>query len=196
MAEAQALFDPDPDYAPSADVAAVAKALIRRHRVLDVMAGDLRIAYLERLGQPSGEGEGLIAACQKASPVWRDVAHVDVVIWVWSEWWARFSPRQREAVVMHELCHVGRNESGGVKLRKHDVEEFNFVVAHYGVWDDFGQLGDFMRSLVAGEGRRERAAQDEKPGAPEPIRLPAGRERRRPGSRQKAEGGDVPVITP
>lgn len=191
MAEAATLFEPDPDYLPSEEVAKVGAALIRRHRAFQVMASDLRIVYLERLGQPSGEGEVLIAQCQKASPVWRDVAHVDVVIWVWAEWWQRFSPRQREAVVMHEMCHVGRTEKGGVKLRKHDVEEFSAVVATYGIWDDFGRLGDFVAALQRHDARAAAEAR-----ADEPIRLPAGRERRRPGSRSKPASDEPPVVHP
>lgn len=145
---APTLADEGADYSPSAEMKKVAIALIRRHSGIAALVEDLRIAYLERAGEPSGEGEEAIAKCQKASPLWRDLAEYDVVIWAWSYWWDLFEPRQREALMLHELCHIDRTEKGGVKMRRHDVEEFIAVVHQYGVWDGFSHLRDFGRALA------------------------------------------------
>ncbi len=126
-------FDPDAEYVDSPEVREVARQLINRHdrfRPLD----DFRILYVERLGEPSGEGEDALAKCQKASPLWRDVAGVDLVIWVWRHHWKAFEPRQREALVAHELCHPFVTDKGTLKLVKHDLEEFHWVARQYGPW--------------------------------------------------------------
>ena len=135
------------DYIESPDMKTIAGGLIRRHPTLQGVIEDLRVGYRLRLGEPAGEGEGAIAACQKAPPLWRDESGIDVVIWAWDYWWRLFDQRQREALVLHELCHIDRTEKGAVKLRKHDVEEFTVVVAEYGVWDGFSRLLDFKRAL-------------------------------------------------
>lgn len=139
------LITGDSDYIEAPEVAGVAAGLIARHDRFSSVCEDLRIAYLYRLGVPTGEGEAILAACQKAAPLWRDLAGYDVVIWVWEAVWNVLEPRQAEALVSHELCHIGRNDSGGVKLRKHDLEEFAWVARQYGRWDD--AIGHFASAL-------------------------------------------------
>jgi hypothetical protein len=172
------------DYVESPDMQKIAVALVRRHPTIRAVVEDLRIGYRLRLGEPSGEGEEAIAKCHKAPPLWRDESGLDIVIWAWQFWWATFDERQREALVLHELCHVDRTEKGGVKLRKHQVEEFTLVVHEYGIWDGFSALKDFAAALA-----RHTDADPRKV-----TRLPAGRERRRPGSRQKPD--EPPVVHP
>lgn len=163
------------DYVEAPDMKKIAVALIRRHPTIRAVTEDLRIGYRLRLGEPSGEGESAIAVCTKAPALWRDESGLDVVIWAWQFWWTTFDERQREALVLHELCHVDRTEKGGVKLRKHQVEEFTLVVHEYGIWDGFSALKDFAAALA-----RHADADPRKV-----TRLPAGRERRR-----------KPVVTP
>lgn len=176
----ETLFNDPTDYVASKAIAGVAAGLIARHEIVRLNVEDLRVAYLERLGEPEGEGEEAIAKCQKASPLWRDLAGYDVVIWAWAAHWEAFTPRQREALVLHELLHVARTAKGGVKLRRHDLEEFGYVVRHYGAWDPAVEgFGRALRTYEVGETREP---------ATEPTRLPAGRERRRPGSRGEGSG--------
>lgn len=178
MASTATAIDERADYVESPDMKTIATKLIRRHRTIAAVTEDLRLGYRLRLGEPSGEGEAAIAVCTKAPPLWRDESGLDVVIWAWDFWWKTFNERQREALVLHELCHIDRTEKGAVKLRKHDVEEFTAVVHEYGIWDGFSHLVDFARAL-------KRHEDDD----PKVTRLPAGRERRRPGTRE-------PVVTP
>lgn len=62
-------------------------------------------------------------------------------------WWEAASPRQREILIYHELCHcVQKVDQYGEPrfdretgkpiwgLQAHDVEEFNAVVSRYGAW--------------------------------------------------------------
>lgn len=170
-------FEPTADYVDHPELKSIATDLIRRNERFQLVAEDLRIAYLARLGEPSGEGEGMLAACVKASPLWRDVAEYDVVIWCWDAVWAALEPRQREALTAHELCHIGRNDKGAVKLRKHDLEEFAWVARQYGRWDD--AIAHFAGALQLHD---EDAAKK-----PTPIRRPGGREQRRPGTGREGE---------
>ncbi|HYI67111.1 MAG TPA: putative metallopeptidase [Candidatus Limnocylindrales bacterium] len=141
---AETFAELDAQYVPSQAIEKVARALINRHdrfRPLD----ELRIVYLERLGEPAGEGEGMLAKCMKATGPWPDVAHVDLVIWIWSDVWKRLSPTQREALTAHELCHPFITEKGTLKLLKHDLEEFSWVARHYGPW--LADVAIFERQL-------------------------------------------------
>lgn len=167
------LFAEPTDYVESSAVRETAVGLINRIPTVQATVADLRIAFCERLGEPSGEGESILAACVKASPLWRDRAGDDVVIWVWQAVWATLEPRQQEALVLHELLHIDRTEKGAVKLRKHDLEEFSMVVHQYGAWK--GDIGAFLHAAELHD-------------AGKVTRLPAGRERRRPGTRE-------PVVT-
>lgn len=50
------------------------------------------------------------------------------------EWWHATQPEQ-VALVDHELCHFDVDpETGELKIRPHDLEEFNAVVARHGAW--------------------------------------------------------------
>lgn len=141
------VFEPDRDYLEFPDLADVANRLIRRNEVHFRDLAPLRIVYLRRLGEPSAEGEAVMAKCQKAPAIWRDTAGIDVAIWVWDEVWARLDARQREALTAHELCHVGVTEKGSVKLFRHDLEEFAWVARQYGAWDDATRI--FAQQLRA-----------------------------------------------
>lgn len=153
-------FEPDADYVESPTIAEVARQLINRHdrfRPLD----ELRIAYLERIGEPSGEGEDALAKCQKASPLWRDLAGYDLVIWAWRAKLTMLTERQVEALVAHELCHAFVDEKGKLKLLKHDLEEFHWVARQYGPWLHdvrvFGeQLQAFSDEPTPIDGKRRR----------------------------------------
>lgn len=50
--------------------------------------------------------------------------------------WKLLTPEQREALVDHELCHMGYDdEKDTIKIIPHDVEEFSGVVQRHGVWE-------------------------------------------------------------
>ena len=77
-----------------------------------------------------------------------------------STWWAQATPKQREALVYHEMCHMAHavdkdgeprfTEEGNPiwDIRGHDLEEFNAVVRRYGAW--LGDIESFIHSLRAG----------------------------------------------
>jgi len=77
-----------------------------------------------------------IAKVVKASPLWRCMAEVDLVVQFRRTFWNAFNPVQREAVLHHEYTHIdiAYTERGEmvVSLRPHDVEEFVQTARRYG----------------------------------------------------------------
>jgi len=139
VGEAEAAYDDQLDYYRSGEVEAVAAKLIDpkgRHAITFGSVRDFSVIYLLRRVDGPMEARTIdaLAKCHKAPALWRDVYGVDVAIWVDERYWQRFTERQREAVVMHELLHIGQNDAGKVKLLEHSVEEFGLVVATYGQW--------------------------------------------------------------
>lgn len=58
----------------------------------------------------------------------------DFVIWVALDWWNRFKPEQKVALVDHELCHCYIDADDKPKILPHDVEEFNCILERHGLW--------------------------------------------------------------
>ena len=78
--------------------------------------------------------------------------------------WDRLLDQPREALVFHELCHLGvmRDEEGSVKsisIIPHDLEEFEKVVHRYGLWrESVRTFLDAARSEEDGREVAERAS--------------------------------------
>jgi predicted metallopeptidase len=135
------------DYYRSDEVMAVARRLVERHAVTLARLRDFELVYLLR--QVEGELEekrlDAIAKAFKAPALWRDVAGVDAGIWIDERYWKVFTERQREAVCLHELLHLGVNDNGQIKILDHDVEDFSMVVRLYGPWTPaLRQFGEQM----------------------------------------------------
>src|SRR5437588_328871 len=51
--------------------------------------------------------------------------------------WDKMKPAQRQALVDHELCHMGiDDESARPVILPHDLQEFNAVVRRHGLWSE------------------------------------------------------------
>lgn len=96
---------------------------------------DARIAYLFRKDMAKGGDRVQLAHAAKVSKKWQFLAQVDFVIEVnWTKW-RELTPRQRVALVDHELCHCGRDlDNEKWVLVHHDVEEFGNIVRRWGCW--------------------------------------------------------------
>jgi len=129
-------IDDDLDYRRSDEVQGIAERLIAQHADTFADVRDLAVIYLLRRvdGEMDVKTIDALAKCVKAPALWRDVYGVDVAIWVDERYWQRFDARRREAVIMHELLHIGVTDAGKVKLQDHSVEEFGMVARLYGQW--------------------------------------------------------------
>jgi hypothetical protein len=71
----------------------------------------------------------------KTSSLIKFLTDLDLIVLINKDAWSVFNQTQREALVLHELLHVGRNERDEITItREHDVEEFVKVVEQYGPW--------------------------------------------------------------
>jgi len=123
-------------YLLSEEVQAIAERVIESDPRFDVCTG-IAMGYALLWDQDPAAKGGLhaIAKAVKAPPMWRDLGQYEVVIFAVEKAWRHLSERQREALLAHELSHVGgRNEAGNVVLLDHDIEEFAWVVGKYGQW--------------------------------------------------------------
>jgi hypothetical protein len=78
----------------------------------------------------------IIAKVTKASPLWRCVSGVELVVQFRQAFWDVFDVDQRRAVLHHEFTHVEVEtaKDGAVKLslREHDVEDFTQTMRKFG----------------------------------------------------------------
>lgn len=69
----------------------------------------------------------------------------DALIEVNWEAWKKLKPRQRVALIDHELCHFGRDDEA-IVMQHHDVEEFGAIIVRWGPWEP--SLVAFHRVMV------------------------------------------------
>lgn len=138
-----ATWDDAEDYVEARQPREIAEALI------DVVHVDLeraRIAYLFRKEMTKGGDRVQLAHASKVPAKWRHLAKLDFLIEVNWTHWRLLQPRERIALVDHELCHCGRDlEAEKWVLVHHDVEEFGTIVRRWGAWKP--DLAQFARQL-------------------------------------------------
>jgi len=77
---------------------------------------------------------------QKVSKEVKLITDLDYIMFINLDFWEEINNFKREALVFHELEHIEWKENikdpnfGSWVLRRHDLEEFNSVVAKYGKW--------------------------------------------------------------
>jgi hypothetical protein len=107
------------------------------------------------------DGRITLGKCKKASDLDRELAAVDFVILLSKSWWQNLETtyEQRKALLDHELCHATvklnprtlepeYDERGRKVWRtvKHEIEEFEGVVARHGIWKK--DLERFAKTLI------------------------------------------------
>lgn len=139
----------------SAEVEAVANRLIAQHPRLQWL-DDWAIGYLLHHTDPPEVGERSPHVLGRARLVPKHFVpftRVAATVTVNAPIWQVLAERQREALVLHELLHLGTNDHGALIIVPHDVEEFGFVAATYGAWEP--GLRDFGLQLQMGLGAGE-----------------------------------------
>lgn len=130
--------------------------LMRREGKVSQGRRNLGMCFIPRVnGQLSSMFDWLLARYLGETP--------DFLIVLDTDWWTEeASERDREVLVFHELSHAvqATDANGAPKfnqvtgdpvwaLQGHDIEEFNSVVARYGVWSE--SLREFMDAAAEGE---------------------------------------------
>jgi hypothetical protein len=119
------------------DIKELADDLISKHHPEAI---DVRIGYLMREKHGTTKGKVVMGNCQKQSAKQKLLNVFDFIITLSADVWAELEPEQREALLLHELKHVGvkpdpdDQDSDVFFLRPHDTEEFRDVIHVYGLW--------------------------------------------------------------
>jgi hypothetical protein len=113
-----------------AEIGAVLVATLHRH------LSDASIGYVFREDMSSHD-KTTLAKASKAGSKLGFYTGLDLCIDVNHTAWLNLSPEQRVALIDHELCHFGMEETDkGTQyvLLSHDVEEFGAIVSRWGLW--------------------------------------------------------------
>lgn len=147
-----------PPWREAREVEDLAHEVIARHdsfRFIDER--EFRIRYVFATGGPPDEARiDAIAKCRRGTGSLGFLAECEFVIEVNEWYWVNF-PQHREAVVLHELLHVGVTDKGRPTLHKHDVEEFIGVVLQHGPWEHTRRR--FAEALLSWQRSAEQAAE-------------------------------------
>lgn len=109
----------------------LAERLIKRHYP-DLE--EARIAFIMRSEASKSNGLTTIGKAKKVSAELQLHIPFDFVIWLASDEFARLSPKQREALVDHQLCHLQWIDDVA-KIRGHDFDgEFIEIIERHGLW--------------------------------------------------------------
>lgn len=128
----------EPHYWIAAEVEEIARRLIPEHHKHLAAA---RIAYVFAESLPSRHGKTPMATAKKAPEAQTLLHGFDFVVTVNYQAWMLLTPAQREALVDHELSHLGLKEDGsGWTIWAHDVEEFAAVIKRHGLWTEGARL--------------------------------------------------------
>jgi len=132
-------------YIDAPEVEAVARDIMSSLPLIDGIQ-EAKIKYLFAL-QKRSEYAGKI---QKPGGVWRFLSDYDYVVLIHKPSWDKFSEKQREALVYHELLHitytVDKNGEKRWKLRRHDIEEFINVIKEFDAWSlELNRLKDILQ---------------------------------------------------
>lgn len=96
------------------------------HRHLE----DCRIACAMRTDQ-----QDEFAKTIKVPPAVAAITEYDILIWVDKLRWEARGQDYRDAIIDHELCHIGLSAGGGYKIKQHDFGDFTGVIERHGLWN-------------------------------------------------------------
>jgi len=141
-----------PSYREDLDLKTVASGLIAKHYPL---LKEISIAYLFRDEVSITNGKAIAGRMIKCDDRSKALHGKDVIIEIAYPIWEDATTNFREALMDHELMHIGlkvdgqgqieKFDNGSPKIyaRMHDVEEFNEVLERHKQWNT--QLRDFLQ---------------------------------------------------
>lgn len=107
----------------------LAKKIMHKFSLFD--ADSAKIKFVFKYSKRSGE----LGYCSRNVGHWRFLIDYDFVIVLWASWWALAPPKEQEALLYHELLHIGKNPNTGFwEVRKHPIECFPEEIAAFGAW--------------------------------------------------------------
>lgn len=134
----------------SEEITPIVAALFTRFEVHFNDVRQLSIAYVMVAGgrEPKRDRiDGVWAGFKKCAPLEKALHGYDAILWVRDAIWKVIDPKQREALLAHQLSHGLVTEKGALAIQKHDVEDFAFVARHWGPWYENVELYGKQLSL-------------------------------------------------
>jgi len=137
-----ALYDPQADNPPVKDDkfwkpeseefhSAVAQLIQKDFSFID----HLNIVFLFRDKHGTHCGNAVWGHCQKQSDKQKELHGFDVAIVIAWDIWSVIDNIKREALIYHELSHIGIDpETDNVTMQAHDLEFFRGEFRKYGAW--------------------------------------------------------------
>lgn len=123
-------FDPE----VSAAVEKYAKDLLKKHSDVLYDAKLAKIAYLASFPKEEKENQKprFTARIKKASDEVNALTHYCYIITVDGMWWNNTSEVDKEKEILHNLMHiqqhVDKNGNESWRIKRHDVEDFTYVL--------------------------------------------------------------------
>lgn len=122
-------------YRDAPELANIAERLIGEHGFLNELVNcDVRWYWKRKTGVSKGRVK--VGFMKRASDLIGHFTGADFIGWL-SATTARdgkFTDRQVEAAVFHQLLHIGTDDNGNWIFEPHDFEGFAAEVRHYGTW--------------------------------------------------------------
>lgn len=118
------------------DLELLADELIERHTTLGHLRA-LTVHFRWKAKGGKSKGAAVYGKCTKPSGLLADYSGADFIIWLAADYVrdARFTQRQIEALLFHELLHTHTDSETGEPITlAHDFEGFRKEVEEYGWW--------------------------------------------------------------
>ena len=93
----------------------------------------IRIGYAMSSKDKKKDDRIIFAECYKVKPLWQAFIPYDFVIVFYEPNVMMMDHDQREILMYHELLHIGMEDSGHLKIRPHDIEDFRVILDEYGM---------------------------------------------------------------
>lgn len=117
----------------SDEYAAIGEMLIANYdEFKDIREAEITIVYLASEQAKKQKGKLVFGQCEKIADKYKWGIPADFTITVFEPNIEGFTPEQVEALIFHELLHVGV-EDDRLFIRPHDIEDFSAVLKKYGV---------------------------------------------------------------
>jgi len=140
-------------YSAAPELESIAENLIERHGFFSELAAcDIRYFWRRRTGVSKGRVQ--IGFLKRASDLLGHYSGADFILWLSATTArdGRFTDRQVEAAVFHQLCHLSVDDEGNYIKLAHEFEGFSRELTAYGPWTEDLRAGGkaFVRAHQMG----------------------------------------------